>query len=356
MRILLVYPGHSACTYDVAAGYEWALEACGCEVRAFNYHSALAFYQKALGWWRDENPDFWPDKNAYLVLASERVIVDVIDYVPDVALIVSGFALHRRAYELLHRLDIPTVLLFTESPYQDEQQAVILSKGHVAAAFTNDKQSAGWLEDETDVRTTYLPHAYDPGLHYPANVSAFWRSDVFFHGTLWPERKELLEKLEDLPNARISGIDPHITDVDDADEVLENTLDNGDLAQHYRGTKIALNHHRTFIGVHGNGKQRHIDNGAAYSLGPRAYEIAACGTFQLCDNARPELREVFGDSVAVYRDASDLKDKINHYLRHDAEREAMAREAMKRVQNCTFEMRAKNIVIPILTEVINDST
>src|SRR4030065_2583401 len=95
-------------------------------------------------------------------------------------------------------------------------------------------------------------------------------------------------------------------------------VDNAELIKYYCGTKIALNHHRTIVGKDSRGEELHIDQ--AYSLGPRAYEIAACGAFQLCDDTRPELQEVFGDSVATYRDGGDLRDKIAYYLSHDDER------------------------------------
>ena len=90
----------------------------------------------------------------------------------------------------------------------------------------------------------------------------------------------------------------------------------------------------------------------AYSLGPRAYEIAACGAFQLCDDQRPELHDIFNGSIPTYKDAADLQDKIGYYLAHDAEREALRAESLKRVQACSFVERARDIVIPRIKQVI----
>jgi spore maturation protein CgeB len=111
-----------------------------------------------------------------------------------------------------------------------------------------------------------------------------------------------------------------------------------------------LNHHRTFVGV--DGVEIHIAPGTAWSIGPRAFEIAACGAFQLCDDTRPELAEVFGDTVATYSSAEDLRNQIGYYLAHDDEREEMAWRSYCRVQGCTFEARAREIVIPVLEEAI----
>ena len=339
---------------DVARGYERALRALGHNVRPFNYHSSLAFYQDAIDYWAERNPGFDPDRGAYLILASEHSVIEALDFIPDIVLIVSGMALHRRAYELLDRLRFPLALILTESPYLDEAQSLILSKGHIAAAFTNDRQSVKPLSEKTGVRVKYLPHSYDPTVHYPRNTNGRHSTDVFFHGTLWPERERLLMPLRELPHrVRISGIDPSIESLEEVDGVIANMVHNDELADWYCGTKVALNHHRTFIGV--KERQRHIEAGAAWSLGPRAFEIAACGAFQLCDDTRPELAEVFGDTVATYTDERDLRDKIGYYLAHDREREDMAFLSYCRVQGCTFEARARDIVAPILQEAANGS-
>jgi len=336
---------------DVARGYERALRALGHNVHPFNYHASLAFYQDAIDYWAERNPGFDPNRNAYLILSSEHSVIAALDFMPDIVLIVSGMALHRRAYDLLDRLRFPLALILTESPYLDEAHSLILSKGHIAVAFTNDRQSVEPLSEKTGVRVKYLPHSYDPATHYPRNTNGAHDTDVFFHGTLWPEREQLLAPLRELPyRVRISGIDPSIESLEEADKVLANMVHNDELADLYCGTRIALNHHRTFIGV--KEKQRHIEAGSAWSLGPRAFEIAACGAFQLCDDTRPELAEVFGDTVATYTDERDLRDKIGYYLAHDDEREAMALRSHRRVQGCTFETRARDIVIPTLMEVL----
>ena len=130
-----------------------------------------------------------------------------------------------------------------------------------------------------------------------------------------------------------------------AKDVIPNPL----LAELYRSTKIALNHHRMYT----ESDTAAIQDGQAYSLGPRAYEIAACGAFQLCDGTRPELREVFGDSVVTYSDAADLRRKIDYYLRRDCERVDHALKTWYAVRRCTFEDRAHNILIPVLEEVLH---
>lgn len=351
MKILLAYPGHSWSTIDVALGYHAALVDLGHEVKAYNYHRALAFYHLALEAWSEHNPAADLDPNLYLLMASERIIFDALDLVPDIVLLISGHALHRRAFDLLYRLDLPIALVATESPYLDQQIATIIDKGHVALTFTNDRSSCGILPGEVE----YLPHAYDPKRHHPQEVTPEFRSDIFFHGTLWPERRPVLQAAEAAdPGAqvRITGVDPAIPDPAGAAAHLENFIDNEELAKYYAGAKIAINHHRTYIGTD-NGSERHLDR-PADSLGPRAYEIAACGAFQICDNTRPELGRIFGDTVPTYDPANlpALQQQLRYYLQHDEERLAMASEAADRVRDCTFMHRAQTILIPKIEEVI----
>jgi spore maturation protein CgeB len=126
------------------------------------------------------------------------------------------------------------------------------------------------------------------------------------------------------------------------------------MAKLYNGTRIAINHNRTICGVDPDGirEAEHISPGEAYSLGPRTYEIAACGAFQLSDNSRKEMYDLFGDSIAVYNDADDLQAKVDYYLTHENERQEMADEAHARVQGCTYENRVRKVLLPFLKEVL----
>jgi spore maturation protein CgeB len=133
---------------------------------------------------------------------------------------------------------------------------------------------------------------------------------------------------------------------------LKGFIENGELAWYYAGTKIAINHNRTVIGEDDDGKLLHVKKRQAWSLGPRPYEIAACGTFQLSTPDRPELRKVFGRTVPTYKNGKDLRKKIAYYLEHDDERRELARSAQDKVKHCRFEDRAKEILIPTITEVI----
>ena len=338
MRIFLVYPGPNHSTFDVANGYEKALTKLGHIVRPFQYHHYLSFYDRALEYWEEHNAEFERRLDDHVRFASERVVIAAVDAAPDVVLIVAGTALHRRAFDLLHRLNLPMVLLLTESPYEDGYQQVIISNGHISHTLTNDLYSVEPLQLATGIKTTYLPHSYDPDVHYPGTADK--RSRIFFHGTLWPERKQLLDTIVGIDGALISG---YTLDMNEVGGKIY--IDNDEMAEFYRGADIALNHHRQYT-------DGEAELPPAYSLGPRAFEIAACGAFQLCDDSRPELRDVFGDSVGTYHDKDDLMGRLEYYLCFPNERDAMRAAAFEAVRGCTFENRAKELVLPVLQEVI----
>ncbi|WP_352429222.1 glycosyltransferase [Thermoflexus sp.] len=79
----------------------------------------------------------------------------------------------------------------------------------------------------------------------------------------------------------------------------------------------------------------------------RIFEGAACGALVLTDAVANGLEELFeiGKEIVVYRDDADLMEKIAYYLRHDAEREAIARAGQRRVlAEHTYLHRAARLI------------
>lgn len=339
---MIVYPGSSWSPYDVAKGYETALGDMGHTVWAFNYHEWYVYAKGYIDFLAEtQGKQFSPD--AAMLRASMESIVAMVEFVPDLLLIVTGMGWHRRAYRAAHMLGIPMATILTESPYMDETQAVMGIISRVGLLFANDKVSVEWVEKESGVPTVYLPHSFNPDRHHPIVTGPDFWTDVFFWGTLWQERVELLDAVDFTRyDAKVGGAK---MSEERADVLIGEVIDNEDMVRYYCGTKIAINHNR---------KDKY--NGGliadAYSLGPRAYEISACGAFQLCDDTRPELFEVFEDSVATYSDATDMQRQLDYYLEHHEERQAMANEAWKRVQPCTFQARAENILLPAIEQYL----
>ena len=260
--------------------------------------------------------------------ASENVIVEVLYHRADLVLVISGLNFHPIGLWLLDQMRaprIPVAVVFTESPYEDRQQKEWVSAHPEAIVFTHDRFSArrhGWH---------YLPHAFDPDVHRPVDPDPDEACDVLLVATGWPARQELIEKVNWTGiKLRLIGPWPNLLAGHPLKAVHEDAcLPNSDLPRLYASAKICLNHFRP--------------HPQAESLSPRSYEVAGCGAFQISD-PRPELIEIFGETVPTYRDASELEGLLRYYLAHDDERRQLAARARALIQGETFLKRVSELM------------
>ena len=350
MKILLAWPGPRHSTADVARGWSRALTESGHDVSDYRYSLVIDFFVCAYKAWErmhPRNPGAVFTNEQWQAAASKQLIIQAVHDQPDIVLMISGMQYHPVAFRLLHKLKIPIMLILTESPYMDSRQAIMLEKGGVALAFVNDKASVGPLSGN-GCPVVYLPHSYDPAVHHDGPADEDYESEVYFCGTLFPDRMEIFGDLLSDRQHMQAEFDAHIIGPTNHRGGVE-IIENAETAEWYRSTRIALNHHRTWCGDLQTDEGT-LQDGAAWSINPRTFEIAACSTFQLCDDKRPELAEVFGDSVATYADKEDLLNKIRYYLAHDAEREQMAVRANESVRDCAFVNRARDILVPAIQQ------
>lgn len=352
MRILLSYPGHSISTFDVAKGWQDGLRLLGHEVFIMQYEHNVPFYGAVLDYWIEKGPneDFKPTMFDVFWLASQDLTCKALDLMKvaplDFVLIVTGLLHHPRVFEHFKTLEIPTVLIFTESPYNDEMLADILPLPDVV--FTNDLNSVEPFR-KVNPNSFYMPHSYNPSMHHPSNgeeLGEEYRHEVFFLGSLYEERKALFEELARCyeGSARLDIVGTSM----DKKGRMTGEMINDELIKHYWGSQIVLSPNRTTADYFA---KTQIET-EAWSMGPRVYEVAACGAFQLTDNSRGELQEVFGDVIPIYRDGAGLAKMVAHFLEEEGEREALALMARKEVAPCTFENRARHILFPTLEEVL----
>lgn len=330
MRILFVTPAAEMSISDVARGYRSALERQGHEIRDYNLRARYAYHTKAMP------PEAAADPALLARMACENIVTEAMMHKSEYVIIVSGLNVHPIALWLLGKVNIPAAVVFTESPYDDESQAQWADLSHVDASvnitiFTNDQFSAraySWR---------YLPPAYDPAVHRPVDPDPDEECDVLMIGTGWGERQAFLEAVD------WTGIKLHIYGL--WPEMGENKppspldpfytpllIDNLNIAKFYASAKININFHR-----------RHPK---ASTPGPRVYELAACGAFQLSD-PRPGLNELLGDSVPTFDSPGRLGDLIRYYLQRPDERVRMAAESRKRVMDQTFDHRAADLMAAI---------
>lgn len=350
-RVLVIYPGPIFSTKDVADNAVAGLEANGCAVLPFLYHEFLSLASMLEEHFPEEKR---PDMLANLSLfAADRAVVQALLFRPDLVLVISGTVFPVATAGLISQYT-QTAVWLTESPYQYAQEATI--QEWYRTVFTNERRSVeafqtyrrgiGHIDREYAERVYHLPHAYDPERHYPLDiVPDDYRSDVCFIGSPFPERKALLggvnwDGIHFAAHAVFSNQDEH-----PFIEAPQGNVPNAEAQRWYAGAKININHHRT-ITFYGTDEHIDVDAGAADSLNPRVYELAAGRCFQICDDTRAELGEVFGDSIPTYRhdDPADLERVIRYYLARPDERERLAAEAYARVQAHTAQARMRVVL------------
>lgn len=365
MRILLVAPGPTHSTYDIYKYYLDAME--GNEdvvVAPFNYHNVAAWQKLAVMYYKPE----LPEEEATIIGASRaarELLSDVIIFQPDVVFVVSGTMLPDFIWKHLVNLrnklttKFAIALYLTESPYLDEMQEHF--RQYADVTFVNDLYTVNKWNPDRSLHIHYLPHSFNPKVHhrmYGEEELADKKSDVFFLGTPFYERGELLAAVDwNNIDFLLGGNWAEFCRPEDYLKLAKfnfhtTMMPNVEVAKYYAATKVALNIHRTRPDVDGRGEvlDNHKD---AYSIGPRIYEAAAGGAFILSDY-RKELVDIFGDSVALFDSGKDLNREIKFWIsdKADSLREEKALAAKECISECTFGHRLNNVLLPVFEEVL----
>lgn len=333
MKVLSVGPAAYFSTYDVWVGQTAGLVANGVEVHAFDYGKRLRVFSEFWKWARRHKTLGEDFKEKLYMMAGESVYVTARALDVDLVWLASPMHIHTLILRLLEKDGIRTAGYMSESPYEDE---VWEARAHnFTYCFVNDRNSVERFR-RRNPRSYYLAHAYDPERHFPQAVEA--ERDVVFVGTGFPGRRRFFEAV-DWTDIQLevfgfwkntpprSPLRPHLTQM---------ILSNEEAVDLYRRSRLGIQLHRVdkWYGHKG------ACTDPAYSLGPRSYELAACGVFQVSDE-RPELHDVFHGTVPVFGTPAELEGTIRHYLAHEGERLRLAEEQRQAVQGHTFAARMR---------------
>ena len=355
LRIAFVWPAAEMSVSDVARGYRNAFDRAGHTLFDFKLHNRFKYHSAALA--AAPGGDRSGDMGLLAREATEGIAAFVLRHEPDFVVIVSGMSFHPDGLVYLRKLGVPAVSIFTESPYNDEQQLAYAAAYPDMLCATQDAASArtyGWL---------HLPPSYDPEVHFRTPRSEEFGCDVFMVGTGWQDRQEVLEGVNWAGiDCRLYGHWPGVAPTSPIFRCVRWTprgsvlLNNTIVTHAYASAKISLNIHRDW------GRPQLWDDpsgipaakaaaavGQSSSANPRVMEIAACGGFLLTDR-RPELDRIFpGIRVPTFDPhvPGDLEAKIRYWLAHDAERDAMADRMRQAVEGTvareTFDARVATL-------------
>ena len=167
-----------------------------------------------------------------------------------------------------------------------------------------------WADKMADLgfESYYLPQFTNPKKFY-YDYDESLKSEVLFVGNFHFHRQGLLWAIQKGAPITIYG-DNYPKDV-----AKGKYVDNRILRKYYSSAKIVLND--TMKTMHRYG---FISN--------RIFDATACGALVISDYM-PEIEEIYGKSVPMYKNEQELHALIDYYLKHDEERKHLAEMAQK---------------------------
>lgn len=341
LRVLLLHPGASWSTADVEAGLRFGLQQHG--VGVMRYRLDVRF-ERSKGWlyscWRKQrkfDPNLARPTSADAVYhASCEALTAALRHQVDVVIVVSAMLVHPDVLIMMKRAGLRVVAIFTETPYDLEQELAIASI--VDGCWTIERSSVDAFR-AVNPNSGFLAHAWHPDRHRPditieEDVPAH---DVVFVGSGFPERIAWFNAIDwtgiDLGlygSWKGLGLKKSLTPC-----IRGAQVDNPYTAQLYRQAKIGLNLYRdrnkARVRIH------------AESLSPRAYELAACGAFHLSDY-RSEVAEVFGDLVPTFRTPQEAEALMRQWLPNVAGRAVVAAQLPAAVAGSSWVERSAQVI------------
>lgn len=349
LRILLVHPGASWSTADVYDGLLYGLKYHGVVVDSYRLDTRIDVSHKALhALWRQKKKEgqTFPKPSTVDIIyhAGIGALEMALRKQADVVLVVSAMLLHPDVVRLMKRAGLRVTVLFTESPYDIEQE-VRLAK-EIDGCWTTERSSVAELRS-VNPRTGYLRHGWHPEKHF-VGVSRIIidtpAHDVVFVGTGFAERATFLNAIDwtgiDFGlygTWKDAGLNPQVRAC-----VRSEAISNDTASALYRRAKIGLNLYRRLKGWAAKGRTGPCITHAE-SLSPRAYELAACGAFHLSED-RTEVREVFGDLVPTFRTPEEASRLMRAWLTDAAGRQHVAAQLPACVAEASWIDRAKTVI------------
>ncbi|MCL1512262.1 hypothetical protein DTI93_07670 [Parasaccharibacter sp. TMW 2.1884] len=213
-----------------------------------------------------------------------------------------------------------TTFWATEDPYEQDAHYQIANDFDVI--FSCDRWGHNFYQRD---RVFHLPLGACPKQHYvPLDRQADKTIDVLFCGVAFSSRKEVVRNLMPVLqklNIRIIGPGWGEMGVGFSDARIEKQQ----LIELYSRSRLVLNLGRS---LHFENKRFMI---SPSTPGPRTFEAAAAGAFQVFHEETYELRRYYeADEIPVFSNRDDFEQIVNRYLRDDDLRFEMARKAQER--------------------------
>jgi len=284
---------------------------------------------------------------ARMVREYNQLILDCASRVkPDILLAFKGSFVESRTLETLRQSQITLYNYYPDTSPSAHGHLLTESIRRYDCVFYTKKFWSLALPQAMGGRpSVFLPHGYDPEVHRVLSLDsrdvANYRHDVTVIGSHTLHKERVVSELVRLcPNldlhiygsrwvesSRSPELDPHIRGF---------ALFGSQYARALRAARISL--------AVMSGKVDGVAQGDETTT--RSYEIPACGGFMLHERT-PEVLEVYdeGKEVACFASVEELASKIEYYLAHPEERDAISHAGHIRcVPAYSYDQRMKEIL------------
>jgi glycosyltransferase involved in cell wall biosynthesis len=265
---------------------------------------------------------------------------------PDILLAFKGSFIESRTLETLRQSQIALYNYYPDtSPSAHDRILAESIRRYDCVFYTKKFWSLNLPAALVDRPSVFLPHGYDPDVHQVLSLdprdTAAYGHDVTVVATHTPYKERLLSELVH----RCPNLDLHIYG-----SLWVESSRSPELNTHIRGFALfgsqyakALRASRIVLAIT-SGKVDGVAQGDDTTT--RTYEIPACGGFMLHERT-PELLELYdeGKEVACFGSVEELASKIEYYLAHPEEREAIANAGHNRcVPAYSYDNRMREIL------------
>lgn len=279
-----------------------------------------------------------PHENVAAMAAADR---------PDLVLALDGMELPIEQVVQLRSQGTRTAVWFTDDPYYTDVTFTMAPQYDFV--FTLERNCIPYYEQLGCRHVHYMPLGVHPGFYRPRNPRLSLRGDICFVGTAYWNRVSLFQEL--LPRLaprtfRLSGLWwDRLPDYDKWRDQIElgKWMSPLETSEYYNAHRIVINVHRAHDDETFNQNRAGI---TAASPNPRSFEISACGTLQIVDH-REDIAQFYtpGEEIVTYQSKEELAEKLEYYLAHEEEREAIALRALKRtMRDHTYTNRLSQIL------------
>lgn len=214
-------------------------------------------------------------------------------------------------FEEIQQLKGHKLLWSHEDPYESDLTFDAIP--HFYYMFTSDKATADELKKAGAGHVQYVPHACNPKVHKPVEVSYEYRSDICFVGNAYESRlkylqdhaQEFRDKMVTLIGVGYRGLDGYQNQ-----RVIHGHVSEAEMIKYINGARVVLNLHRMAGDLDMANKRgitpKHLNN--------RFYEVCAMNKVQVVegrDDMKDEIDAVMKQKPEEYSYKARL---VKYYL------------------------------------------